>query len=978
MKKFKEVIALLFTFIFCVSIIPSSIFAESLELKEEIYQVEENTQTQNNEMESKTEVQTDEELPVAESEADEELMPEGTVALGNPNREIKEEPSKESLAQEYMLRNVIGNRMGNDYLEMAVNQSDGHYTIGTTGGNPNNEQDNYSRMLYGHPSPGTSYTTFAIDEEFFKYGDDGFVLFGKPKFDETSLTNTSTVQYGKIRIKQILSLVENQSTGRKDVVEIKYEVTNRDRIGHNIGARIMLDTMLGNNDSAPFRVPGTGAVTTQTEFVGEDIPAYWQAFDSLENPQVISQGSFLRGENDPDIVQFTSWPSVIDTMWDAPIEYDRPNGDSAVTVCWYQMPLYAGESKTYTTYYGLSELTQDMRPPLGLSIYGDKNATVNEAKNGYNNTTVTAYISNLSEVTAENVKTKINLPEGMILINGDSSEKNVGTIRAGEEKQISWEVNFLSSTIERNLEYSVEVKGRDIEKKAVQSNVNVPPVYISTPTPAPLGKNDALEFTKFLTGKSDKQNNYYRLLAGELARGSKEEFYAKKALPSFVYGSVEERVSEAQYKVDFAQTALETYVNREITDGGPDLRNIADWAKTALSELTDENLPGIERINNTTDYLEYFEVLTHAYFGAVNLSKSKEYSYFSGYLNIRGQFDTPNEEKFRLMLDTNAMSLSIRNDMKIKLERWAEYIYQLDQNNQLEVRKRIRIQCPVEVQFYDLNDNPLLQLKNEEEGAYYTGYGNFYTIPEKESTNFMKAAQLDAKDYKIKMTGTAEGTLDYAIEEVNDTGKVLRKMGYRSIAITDKTIIWAFTNSSKLEVDVDGDDVVDEILELVDFPEKIYLNKEELTIKVGETFNLEVKIEPDSVGQKVNWKSEHPEIATVDENGVVTALSEGKATITVTTEDGNKTAECVVTVTKKDEPKPAEPTTPTVKPGDSGQSGNEGTKTDTTTQTTIKNDGTNPNTSLTTQEKVETMLVMCTVTALCALAIFSIKRRQTK
>ena len=113
-----------------------------------------------------------------------------------------------------------------------------------------------------------------------------------------------------------------------------------------------------------------------------------------------------------------------------------------------------------------------------------------------------------------------------------------------------------------------------------------------------------------------------------------------------------------------------------------------------MSELTDENLPGIERINNTTDYLNYFEVLTHAYFGAVNLGKSKEYSYFSGYLKIRNDYDMPNEENFRLMLDTYASSLSVTNDMKTKLERWAEYIFQLDRNNQLEVRKRIGIQCP--------------------------------------------------------------------------------------------------------------------------------------------------------------------------------------------------------------------------------------------------------------------------------------------
>ena len=43
-------------------------------------------------------------------------------------------------------------------------------------------------------------------------------------------------------------------------------------------------------------------------------------------------------------------------------------------------------------------------------------------------------------------------------------------------------------------------------------------------------------------------------------------------------------------------------------------------------------------------------------------------------------------------------------------------------------------------------------------------------------------------------------------------------------------------------------------------------------------------------------KSDKPEIASVNANGKVTGVAEGEATITVTTEDGDKTATCLVTV----------------------------------------------------------------------------------
>ena len=46
----------------------------------------------------------------------------------------------------------------------------------------------------------------------------------------------------------------------------------------------------------------------------------------------------------------------------------------------------------------------------------------------------------------------------------------------------------------------------------------------------------------------------------------------------------------------------------------------------------------------------------------------------------------------------------------------------------------------------------------------------------------------------------------------------------------------------------------------------------------------------------MTWKSSDAAVATVDANGKVTAVKAGEATITVTTEDGGKTATCKVTV----------------------------------------------------------------------------------
>ena len=77
----------------------------------------------------------------------------------------------------------------------------------------------------------------------------------------------------------------------------------------------------------------------------------------------------------------------------------------------------------------------------------------------------------------------------------------------------------------------------------------------------------------------------------------------------------------------------------------------------------------------------------------------------------------------------------------------------------------------------------------------------------------------------------------------------------------------------------------------------VTLSQTELPLLKGATAGLTATVSPpDATNQKVTWSSNNTAVATV-ENGTVTAVSAGNATITVTTEDGNHTARCEVTVT---------------------------------------------------------------------------------
>ncbi len=91
---------------------------------------------------------------------------------------------------------------------------------------------------------------------------------------------------------------------------------------------------------------------------------------------------------------------------------------------------------------------------------------------------------------------------------------------------------------------------------------------------------------------------------------------------------------------------------------------------------------------------------------------------------------------------------------------------------------------------------------------------------------------------------------------------------------------------------------IDENWFLVDV-ESVSLNITEKELTEGEAFTLNATVAPENASNKnVVWTSSDESIATVI-GGVVTAKKAGRVTITAITEDGGKSAECVLTVKEK-------------------------------------------------------------------------------
>ena len=79
--------------------------------------------------------------------------------------------------------------------------------------------------------------------------------------------------------------------------------------------------------------------------------------------------------------------------------------------------------------------------------------------------------------------------------------------------------------------------------------------------------------------------------------------------------------------------------------------------------------------------------------------------------------------------------------------------------------------------------------------------------------------------------------------------------------------------------------------------ESVTLDKTTATIEIEEALQLNATVLPMEAGNKnIIWTSSNETVATVSAEGVVTGLTVGTTTITATTEDGNKTATCAITV----------------------------------------------------------------------------------
>lgn len=148
--------------------------------------------------------------------------------------------------------------------------------------------------------------------------------------------------------------------------------------------------------------------------------------------------------------------------------------------------------------------------------------------------------------------------------------------------------------------------------------------------------------------------------------------------------------------------------------------------------------------------------------------------------------------------------------------------------------------------------------------------------------------------------GAADTSLTYASSDesvvtVNDEGMLTaRKNGTATITITAPGSEGTTKVKREVTVTVGGS----KLNPVPSVPVTgVTMTPATTSVAIGATRQLTAKVAPDNASNSaVTYQSSAPAVATVNSNGLVTAVSAGSATITVTTADGAKTATTAVTV----------------------------------------------------------------------------------
>ena len=306
--------------------------------------------------------------------------------------------------------------------------SNGRFGLTTAGGSADDPVANNKKLTFS-PGGSTNNTRVMVDGQTPLFGEEGQVLASNIASAEGPYE--TDWEYGGIRATQRVELVAGEVSRRLDTVRVTFRLKNTTAEPHEAGLRVMIDTLIGDNDGVPFIVPGVkGIVTDSVTYEQKQVPDFVRALEreDLVNPGVIVNIGLRTGEGErPSRVVLSHWPGG-GAEWDYPI---GPIGsDSAIGLYYEARRMAAGQTRTMQFTYGLGT----------ISSTTTKNAKLSLTAGGPFRAGGTFWLVALVVNPKPGQTLRLTLPEGLSLDNNEHIEKAVATDNA--YTSVSWLIHL--------------------------------------------------------------------------------------------------------------------------------------------------------------------------------------------------------------------------------------------------------------------------------------------------------------------------------------------------------------------------------------------------------------------------------------------------------------------------------------------------------------------------------------------------------
>lgn len=230
-------------------------------------------------------------------------------------------------------------------LSLAVD-SKGNFALSTNEGYPGTTMDDNQILIYENAQGfGTSSDPqVLIDGVSYELKSDP--TYVSQPTSETNGIYTTVYSINNVEVTQTARIVQ-------DKYEFEYTIKNNDSVNHTIGFYFHMDTMLGNDDHAPFIVNNT-SVFNEEKYTSSNLPDSFTVYNNAGNPDIMAHG-IINGSGiieAPDEFRIGEYSTLTHAYGWA--DNNNPIGDSGYALLWSERSIAGSASFAVNTYYGIA------------------------------------------------------------------------------------------------------------------------------------------------------------------------------------------------------------------------------------------------------------------------------------------------------------------------------------------------------------------------------------------------------------------------------------------------------------------------------------------------------------------------------------------------------------------------------------------------------------------------------------------------